>query len=339
MSVLDAFLTTWERARSTFGEGTPQGGEHFDRSAQLRGLRSDVDAAAPKSDWIGTASDTYAEANQRHSRALGLMADLDQRLKAEVNRSAEVVSAGRRDLDLVRQWVVDAAASVAGTAAGDRMLWPVVSRGAGEVAEIVQRSNGELAVIAGRIRALGDEYGSVGPGENDTDAEPASFLDDDEERPSDLPETTLDLTDIVQLAPYDSADPTTFGPPGYRELVPGSGTWVPDPNSADFDPTPVQAPLDLSDVVYRQPYVSGDESTYGPAGYMELVPGSGTWVPVPGGPAWPSEPPDNPLDLTQIEYRPPFVPGDETTYGPSGYTELIPNSGVWVPDPDVDTNR
>ena len=173
MSVLAAFLSTWERAHTTFGEGTPQTGERFDRSAQLRGLQGDVDAAAPKSDWMGTAADSYAEANQRHSRALGAMADLDQRLRVEVDRSAAVVSAGRRELEAVRQWVVDAAATVPRTAAGDRMLWPVVSRGAGEVAEIVQRSNGELAVIADRIRALGDEYSAVGPRDAGPGAEPA----------------------------------------------------------------------------------------------------------------------------------------------------------------------
>ncbi|MEO3758220.1 EspA/EspE family type VII secretion system effector [Mycobacterium sp. B14F4] len=160
MGVLNAFLTTWDHARATFGEGVPHGGDGLDQSAQLRRLQGDVEAAAPKG-WTGTASDTYAEANQRQSRALGSMANLDQRLKAEVDRSAAVVSAGRRDLEAVRQWVVDAAATVPNTALGERMLWPVISKGAGEVAEILQRSNGDLAAIAGRIRALGAEYDEI----------------------------------------------------------------------------------------------------------------------------------------------------------------------------------
>jgi hypothetical protein len=54
---------------------------------------------------------------------------------------------------------------------------------------------------------------------------------------------------------------------------------------------------------------------------------------------WPDDPPDAPLDLTDIEYRPPYVPGDETTYGPFGFMELIPGAGVWVPDPGIGTPR
>lgn len=158
VGVLEAFLRTWEHARVTFGEGTPRGGDDFDQSAQFRQLQREIETAGPRSDWTGAASDDYAEANQRQSRVLGAMAGLDERLRAEVDRSAAVVSAGRRDLDAVRQWVVDAAASVPRTPLGEQMLLPVVSRGAGEVAEIVHRSNADLAAIAARIRALGDEY-------------------------------------------------------------------------------------------------------------------------------------------------------------------------------------
>lgn len=167
MGVLDAFLSTWERARATFGEGAPQGGDDFDHSTQLRVLQSEVEAASPKSDWTGTGSDTYAEANQRHSRALGAMADLDQRVRAEVDRSAAVVTAGRRDLDAVRQWVIDAASTVPPTAAGERMLWPVISKGASEIAEIIQRSHGDLSAIATRLRGLGNEYDELGRSEDD----------------------------------------------------------------------------------------------------------------------------------------------------------------------------
>ena len=39
------------------------------------------------------------------------------------------MTAGRRDLDAVKQWVSDAAATVPNTAAGQRMLWPIVSKG------------------------------------------------------------------------------------------------------------------------------------------------------------------------------------------------------------------
>ncbi|ULE35249.1 EspA/EspE family type VII secretion system effector [Mycobacterium sp. IDR2000157661] len=169
MGVLEAFLTTWELARSTFGEGTPRGGDDFDESTRFRRLQSELQTAGPTPDWTGAASDDYAEANRRQSGALGAMADLDERLKAEIDRSAAVVSAGRRDLDAVRQWVVDAASSVPRTPLGERMLLPVVSKGAGEVAEIIHRSNADLDAIAGRIRALGDEYGELNPPEAEGD--------------------------------------------------------------------------------------------------------------------------------------------------------------------------
>jgi EspA/EspE family len=180
MGVLNAFLSTWERARTTFGEGVPHSGDHFDHSAQLRGLQAEVESASPRFDWTGSGSDTYAEANGRHGRALGAMADLDQRLRAEVDRSAAVVAAGRRDLDVVRQRVIDAASTVPPTAAGERALWPVVSQGANEIAEIIQRSHGDLSAIAERLRELGSPYDEVGRPQDDATVAPVSFEGDDE---------------------------------------------------------------------------------------------------------------------------------------------------------------
>ena len=170
MSVLEGFLSTWSKARATFGEGVPQEGAGLDNSAQLRRLQSDVDSAAPGSDWAGAGADTYADQNRRHSRSLGAMADLDTRLRAQVDQSAAVVAAGRRDLDAVKQWVVDAASTVPRTAAGERMLWPVVSKGSGEIADIITRSHGDLSAIAGRLRALGTEYDELGRPNKDGDA-------------------------------------------------------------------------------------------------------------------------------------------------------------------------
>jgi hypothetical protein len=162
VGVLDAFLSTWSHARATFGEGVPQDGAQFDNSAQLRQLQGNVESAAPGSNWTGTGSDAYADANRRHARRLGAMAGLDKRLGAEVDRSAAVVAAGRRDLDAVKQWVVDAASTIPRTATGERLLWPVVSKGAGEIAGIVHRSHGDLSAIAERIRGIGAEYQALG---------------------------------------------------------------------------------------------------------------------------------------------------------------------------------
>lgn len=162
MGVLDAFVAIWSKARATFGEGTPQDGSAFDAGPTMLQLQSQVQAAKPVDRWQGPASDTYARANEQHARVLGESARLDRRLRAEVDRSASVVAAGRRDLDAVRQWVANAAATVPQTPQGERMLYPVVSRGSGEVAEILQRSHTDLAAIAGRIRGIGAEYQMLG---------------------------------------------------------------------------------------------------------------------------------------------------------------------------------
>ena len=158
MGVVDGFDSTWSNAKSTFGQGTPQEGARFDNSAQLRQMQSDVDSARPDSRWTGSASDSYASANDKQGRVLGQIADLDQRLRTEIDRSAQVVNAGRQNLDSVRQWVHDAAATVPAGQNRDRMLYPIVSKGAAEIADILQRSNGDMNAIAGRVRSLSGEY-------------------------------------------------------------------------------------------------------------------------------------------------------------------------------------
>ncbi|WP_235674578.1 EspA/EspE family type VII secretion system effector [Mycolicibacterium pulveris] len=167
MDALEGFLTTWSRARATFGEDDPHTGAELDRSAQLRSLQADVESAAPAADWTGTSADTYADANLRHGRTLGAMADLDRRLAAELDRSAAVVAAGRRDLDAVKQWVLDATASTSPPDAREPTIWPVVSKGAGDVADIVRRSHEDLCAIAERMRALAGEYQELANGNRD----------------------------------------------------------------------------------------------------------------------------------------------------------------------------
>ncbi|MET0996175.1 MAG: EspA/EspE family type VII secretion system effector [Mycobacterium sp.] len=162
MSVLNAFLATWSGARATFGMGSPEGGAAFDGSGHLRQLEADVQSAAPGPRWTGTASSAYGTANADHGRVLGQMAGLDQRLVTEVDRSAQVVAAGRRDLDAARKWVLDMAATVPQNQAGERMLLPVVKKGIGDVTDIINRSNSELNGIGGRIRGIAGEYQALG---------------------------------------------------------------------------------------------------------------------------------------------------------------------------------
>jgi hypothetical protein len=154
---LDAFMSMWATARSTLGEGTPQDGAVFDRSSQLRQMQSSVDSAAPASRWTGASADSYADANSRQGRMLGQMAGLDRRLGAEVDRSAAVVTAGRQNLDQVKQWVLDAAASVPPGGDREQQLMPIARRGIGDVADVVKRTNGDLNAIGNEYRSLGDE--------------------------------------------------------------------------------------------------------------------------------------------------------------------------------------
>ncbi len=161
MTVLGAFLSTWDDARATFGSDTPVGGSEFDRSAQFHELRSTVLSVAPGGEWTGAAAEAYDGRNREHAGTIGRLAALDRRLGAEVDRSAAVVTAGRRDLDSVKQWVIDAAASVPSTAAGDRALLPVVAKGTAEITAIISRSNTDLDAIAARIREIGTAYGDV----------------------------------------------------------------------------------------------------------------------------------------------------------------------------------
>lgn len=185
MGVLDGFMTTWSKARTTFGEGTPQDGAQFDNSRQLQQMQSNVQSAKPGSQWTGAGADTYDAANQKQGRVLGEAAALDQKLRAEVDRSAAVVAAGRRDLDAVRQWVVSAASTVPQTPQGERMLYPIVGKGAGEIAEILQKSNGDLNAIAGRMRGIGSEYQALAGGfkeDEGGDKEVAAQLEEERKR-------------------------------------------------------------------------------------------------------------------------------------------------------------
>ena len=199
MSALDGFRAIWSHANATFGQGTPSDGSQFDQSAPLEAMQAEVKSARPDASWQGAAADSYAEANDRHERTIGGIASLDKRLAEEVDRSASIVTAGRRDLKNVRQWVDDAAARVPNTTAGERMLYPVISKGSSEIQDILTRSHEDLSVIAGRIHGLGGDYQALGEGEG---GKGATTVD----KVPKTPDTTLDLDDIQYL------DPTARGP-------------------------------------------------------------------------------------------------------------------------------
>jgi len=161
VGVLDAFLSTWSNARSTFGEGTPQTGAQFDNSVSLRHMQATVQSAAPGSNWTGGAANAYGAANAAHAEVFGKIADLDQRLSAKVDQSAQVVGTGRRNLDTVRQWVLDAAAAVPPGKNREQMLMPIIQRGLSQLSQIVTKSNGDLNKIGGEIVGLRAEYDAL----------------------------------------------------------------------------------------------------------------------------------------------------------------------------------
>ena len=162
MGVLDALLSTWSNARSAFGEGTPQTGAQYDSSGPLREMQTTVQSAAPGSKWTGGAASAYGTANADHSEVFGKLAGLDQRLCAQVDQSSQVVDAGRRNLDAVRQWVLDAAAAVPPGKNREQMLMPIVQNGLSQLTEIVTKSNGDLNKIGGEIRRVSREYDALG---------------------------------------------------------------------------------------------------------------------------------------------------------------------------------
>lgn len=209
--MLAAFLSTWDNARATLGEGTPVDGSHFDQSTPLGELRRTVESASPDAAWTGMAAESYGDRNQRLAGTIGGLAELDRRLGAEVDRSAAVVAAGRRDLDSVRHWVLSAAASLPDNAAGERALLPVVFRGVGEVADILNRSNTDMNAIAARLREIGDGYQTLGDREGrDGDTR------DPDGKPEEPPQIPEDEDGIPPPPPWERHDE-------------GSGEWGSQP--------------------------------------------------------------------------------------------------------------
>jgi hypothetical protein len=162
VTALDGFYTTYSDARATFGKGTPQPGAGFDNSAQLRDLGVKVDAAAPGPKWTGAAATGYGNANDGHREVFGKLAELDQKLAAQVDQSARAVAKGRQHLDAVNQWVTDAANSVPPGKQRDTMLMQIAAKGLGQLTDVVKQSNDELSGVGNGIRDLKGGYDDAG---------------------------------------------------------------------------------------------------------------------------------------------------------------------------------
>ncbi len=157
-------MAVWARARATLGEAFRRTGPRLMKARPCCGSSRRCRPPRRRVVGRGPSSDAYAFVNDRHAGALGgAAALLDRRLRSEIDRSVAVVTAGgRRDLDDVRQWVENAAAAVPRTPGGRTGALPVISRGSGEVAEILQRSQADMNAIAGRIQGIGAEYQALG---------------------------------------------------------------------------------------------------------------------------------------------------------------------------------
>ncbi|WP_200820309.1 EspA/EspE family type VII secretion system effector [Mycolicibacterium houstonense] len=158
MGALDAFYTTWSQARTTFGAGAPKTGDEFDGSERLRQMQSTIESAAPDDRWQGTASQAYAAKNAEHAAVYGKLADLDQRMAAEISRAAEVVNSGRQNLEQTQSWVQSMAAALPGGQSGETMRMILARRGLSQVSDTVQQSTEEMGAIGERVRALGRVY-------------------------------------------------------------------------------------------------------------------------------------------------------------------------------------
>jgi uncharacterized protein YukE len=233
ISVLGAFLSTWDDARATLGAGTPVDGTRFDMGGRLDELHRTVAAATPGSVWTGSSAEAYTDRNHQLAATLARLAELDRRLGAEVDRSAQVVAAGRRDLDTVKQWVLSAAASVPPNAAGERALMPVVSKGVADVADIVQRSNSDMSGIAARIRDIGTGYQAL-TGREGRDGDST----DPDGKPTDQPGT-----------PGESGIPP---PPPWAKHDGGSGEWDSQPWYSRADDAAFKAAIEAGLPVIEQ---------------------------------------------------------------------------------------
>lgn len=182
MSVLEAFLTVSRTAQSSFGTGTPQPGTPLSESSTaVRSVETDLRGASPGGQWTGTASDAYAQANIKHIGNVGAFAELDQRLGAQIDSAADVVSNGRENVISVHNWVVRLAELVPSGPLREALLLPIVNTGIAQIGATVLRTKFDLSSISDEITEIANEYQKLGAGEgagSTMDEDPRKKLED-----------------------------------------------------------------------------------------------------------------------------------------------------------------
>lgn len=188
MSALDGFYSTWNKAKDTFGVGTPTDGSQYNgSSSQLLQMKSSIESASKHDGWQGTGADAYAAANKEHAGVYQKLADLDKKMAAEVTNAANVVTNGRNQLDTTKSWVdsaVNSLPSSLSSQAREKSLIPIANQGITQVNNTVENANKDMNTIAGRFTGLRGEFDSLtnqkfAPGEKKGDAEGLTDKDGD----------------------------------------------------------------------------------------------------------------------------------------------------------------
>lgn len=237
MGALDGFYSTWNKARETFGVGTPTDGSQHDGSSQLLKMKGMVESAAKHDGWQGAGADAYAAANKNHADVYGKLAELDKRMSAEVTNAANIVTTGRAQLDATKSWVdsmVQSLPSSLSSQARENSLIPIANQGITQVNNTVSTANGDMLKIGFRVTDIKNEYddlstnqqfgpGSEKKGEKEDKAKQAA---DDFAAAKDgtaTPEQLTRLKDAANLTPEQKAalsqgNPTTISQDQYDYL-------------------------------------------------------------------------------------------------------------------------
>ncbi|OCB13220.1 hypothetical protein A5717_15040 [Mycolicibacterium porcinum] len=194
MGALDGFYSTWNKARETFGVGTPTDGSQYNgSSSKLTQMKSTIESAAKHDGWQGTGAEAYAAANKEHAGVYEKLADLDKRISNEVTNASEVVTNGRNKLDSAKSWVdsaVNSLPSSLSAQAREKSLIPIANEGISRVNTIVSTANTDMNTIAGRITGLKGEWDALtgnqkfGPGSEKADQNGDGKADGDEKKPN-----------------------------------------------------------------------------------------------------------------------------------------------------------
>ncbi|QRY51169.1 EspA/EspE family type VII secretion system effector [Mycolicibacterium septicum] len=258
MSALDGFYSTWNKARETFGVGTPVDGSQHDGSSQLLKMKGTIESAAPGDRWQGTASQAYAAANKEHAGVYQKLADLDKKMSAEITNAANIVTNGRNQLDTTKSWVDSAVNSLPGSLssqARENSLIPIAREGITQVNNTVSTANGDMLRAGFRLTGLKNEFDDL--------SRTVKFGPDSEKSP---PSQNPPPTPDVQLPgrPWDPANPQ-YGNPAYGQWetisTSPTGPWPPlDLKYRDFEDSPLKIGPTTGLYVPKQSWITNEDA-------------------------------------------------------------------------------